>query len=127
AHRPRGGRAGPAAPPAPATLFGEWRVTIMAMEEAPSDQAQRQLAEALAKGGDVWPGTTLPDIGEITLQASRIAGDIGTITNRIGGGAESTGAAGVQAGPQGPPPTGRQLTPSANAHGPALHSPLRNP
>jgi phospholipid/cholesterol/gamma-HCH transport system substrate-binding protein len=87
----------PAAIAAPATLFGEWRVNILAIEEAPSDQVQRELGEAAAAGGNVWPGTTLPDIGEITLQASRIAGDIGTITNRVGGALDSTAVAEVRA------------------------------
>jgi phospholipid/cholesterol/gamma-HCH transport system substrate-binding protein len=87
----------PAAIAAPATLFGEWRVNILAIEEAPSEQVQRELGEAAAAGGNVWPGTTLPDIGEITLQASRIAGDIGTITNRVGGALDSTAVAEVRA------------------------------
>ncbi len=87
----------PAAIAAPATLFGEWRVNILAIDEAPSEQVRRELGEAAAIGGDVWPGTTLPDIGEITLQASRIAGDIGTITNRVGGALDSTAVAEVRA------------------------------
>ena len=87
----------PAAIAAPATLFGEWRVNIMAFEEAPSEDVRRQLAEARAVGGEIWPGTTLPDIGEITLQASRIAGDIGVITNRIGGALDSNAVADVRA------------------------------
>ena len=87
----------PAAIAAPATLFGEWRVNILAVEEAPSDLVQQQLAEAATEGGSVWPGTTLPDIGEITLQASRIAGDIGLITNRIGGALDSCAVAYVRA------------------------------
>lgn len=87
----------PAAIAAPATLFGEWRVNILAIEEAPSDQVGRELGEAAAAGGNLWPGTTLPDIGEITLQASRIAGDIGTITNRVGGALDSTAVAEVRA------------------------------
>lgn len=88
----------PAAIAAPATLFGEWRVNIIAVDEASSDRAvQAQLAEAVAAGGDVWPGTTLPDIGEITLQASRIAGDIGVITNRIEGALDSNAVADVRA------------------------------
>ena len=88
----------PAAIAAPATLFGEWRINIIALEEATSDRAvQAQLAEAVAAGGDVWPGTTLPDIGEITLQASRIAGDIGVITNRIEGALDSNAVADVRA------------------------------
>ncbi len=87
----------PAAIAAPATLFGEWRVNILAVEEAPSDLTRAQLNEAAAVGGEVWPGTTLPDIGEITLQASRIAGDIGVITNRIEGALDSNAVADVKA------------------------------
>ena len=105
----------PAAIAAPATLFGEWRVTIMAVGEAPSDQAQKQLSEALAVGGDVWPGTTLPDIGEITLQASRIAGDIGVITNRIGGALDSAAVADVKASLKDLRTTVMRLTQIANA------------
>lgn len=88
----------PAAIAAPATLFGEWRVNILALEEASSDRGvQAQLAEAVAVGGEIWPGTTLPDIGEITLQASRIAGDVGVITNRIEGALDSNAVADVKA------------------------------
>jgi len=105
----------PAAVAAPATLFGEWRVTIMAVDEAPGDQAQRQLAEALAVGGPVWPGTTLPDIGEITLQASRIAGDIGLITNRLGGALDSSAVADVRASLKDLRTTVVRLTQMANA------------
>lgn len=88
----------PAAIAAPATLFGEWRVNILSLDEATTDRAvQAQLAEAAAAGGAVWPGTTLPDIGEITSQASRIAGDIGVITNRIEGALDSNAVADVRA------------------------------
>jgi phospholipid/cholesterol/gamma-HCH transport system substrate-binding protein len=80
----------PAAIAAPATLFGEWRVNIIAIEEATTDRRmQLALAEGMAAGGTVWPGTTLPDIGEITQQASRIAGDIGVLTERIEGALDS--------------------------------------
>jgi phospholipid/cholesterol/gamma-HCH transport system substrate-binding protein len=87
----------PAAIAAPATLFGEWLVNIMDVDEAPSDLTRAELKAAAAVGGDVWPGTTLPDIGEITLQASRIAGDIGVITNRIEGALDSNAVADVKA------------------------------
>jgi phospholipid/cholesterol/gamma-HCH transport system substrate-binding protein len=43
----------------------------------------RALAEARVGAGDRWPGTTLPDIGQLTAQASRIAGDIGVVTDRV--------------------------------------------
>ena len=112
----------PAAIAAPATLFGEWRVNILAMDEAPSDQVQQQLAEAAAVGGDIWPGSTLPDIGEITLQASRIAGDIGTITNRIGGALDSTAVADVRASLKDLRATVVHLTQMANAQSENLSS-----
>jgi phospholipid/cholesterol/gamma-HCH transport system substrate-binding protein len=80
----------PAAIAAPATLFGEWRVNIIAIEEASTDRrVQFALADAMAAGPTAWPGTTLPDIGEITQQASRIAGDIGVLTERIEGALDS--------------------------------------
>jgi phospholipid/cholesterol/gamma-HCH transport system substrate-binding protein len=88
----------PAAIAAPATRFGEWRVNILSLDEATGDASVRgQLAEAAALGGDIWPGATLPDIGEITQQASRIAGDIGVITNRIEGALDSNAVADVRA------------------------------
>jgi phospholipid/cholesterol/gamma-HCH transport system substrate-binding protein len=105
----------PAAIAAPATLFGEWRVNILAFDEAPSEQVQQQLAEAAEVGGDIWPGSTLPDIGEITLQASRIAGDIGLITNRIGGALDSTAVADVRASLRDLRATVVRLTQMANA------------
>lgn len=80
----------PAAIAAPATLFGEWRVNIISIDEGFSDRRlQLALSEAMAAGADAWPGTTLPDIGEITQQASRIAGDIGVLTERIEGALDS--------------------------------------
>jgi len=105
----------PAAIAAPATLFGEWRVNILALDEAPSELVQQQLAEAATVGGEIWPGTTLPDIGEITLQASRIAGDIGLITNRIGGALDSTAVADVRASLKDLRATVVRLTQMANA------------
>ena len=106
----------PAAVAAPATLFGEWRVNIIALEEASSDRAvQASLLEAVAAGGELWPGTTLPDIGEITLQASRIAGDIGVITNRIEGALDSNAVADVRASLKDLRATVVRLTQMANA------------
>jgi len=105
----------PAAIAAPATLFGEWRVNILSVDEAPSDEVQRQLTAAATGAGDMWPGTTLPDIGEITLQASRIAGDIGTITNRIEGALDSNAVADVRASLKDLRATVVRLTRMANA------------
>ena len=106
----------PAAIAAPATLFGEWRVNIISIEEASADRkVQADLVEAVGAGGEVWPGTTLPDIGEITLQASRIAGDIGVITNRIEGALDSNAVADVRASLRDLRATVVRLTQMANA------------
>ena len=51
------------------------------------------LIESDQAGGEAWPGATLPDIGQLTAQASRIAGDVGDITNRIGQAFDSTALA----------------------------------
>ena len=89
----------PAAIAAPATLFGEWRVTVIDVEEASKSNAvvRQELQEATRAGGTLWPGATLPDIGELTLQANRIASDVEVITNRIGGALDSSAVADVRA------------------------------
>jgi len=74
----------PAVIAASASLFGEWAATLISSDPLPSDPNVRQaLVEAQAAGGGRWPGATLPDIGELTAQASRIATDIGTVSARI--------------------------------------------
>lgn len=81
----------PAVIAAPATLFGGWIADIIPLEPLPSDPNIRQaLLESDRAGGDAWPGTTLPDIGQLTAQASRIAGDVTEITSRIQGAFDST-------------------------------------
>lgn len=76
----------PAVIAASASLFGEWTANIIPYEPLPVDPNLRAgLLEAdRAAPDDIWPGATLPDIGELTAQASRIAGDVGDITARIG-------------------------------------------
>jgi phospholipid/cholesterol/gamma-HCH transport system substrate-binding protein len=74
----------PAVIAASASLFGEWAASLYSMEEVPADpNVQRDLAAARAAGGTRWPGATLPDIGQLTAQASRIATDIATVANRV--------------------------------------------
>ncbi len=74
----------PAAIAASASLFGEWAVTLIPRDPPPDDPNVRQaLAEAQAAGGGKWPGATLPDIGQLTAQASRIATDIATVATRV--------------------------------------------
>lgn len=69
---------------ASASLFGEWQATIVPRLAAPGDATVRAaLDEAAAAGGSAWPGATLPDIGELTSQANRIATDISQITTKV--------------------------------------------
>jgi phospholipid/cholesterol/gamma-HCH transport system substrate-binding protein len=69
---------------ASASLFGEYQATIMPRSAAPDDLTIRAaLDEAARAGGGVWPGATLPDIGELTSQANRIATDISQITAKV--------------------------------------------
>ncbi|HEV8399911.1 MAG TPA: MlaD family protein [Gemmatimonadales bacterium] len=74
----------PAVIAASASLFGEWAATLIAGDPLPNDPNVRQaLVEAQNAGGGKWPGATLPDIGQLTAQASRIATDIGTVAARV--------------------------------------------
>jgi len=87
----------PVAIAAAGSLFGEWQVTVVDLNDAPQDPELRaRLLEAKTAGGTHWPGATLPDIGQLTQQASRIAGDIGLITNRVSGALDSTAIADVR-------------------------------
>jgi phospholipid/cholesterol/gamma-HCH transport system substrate-binding protein len=87
----------PAVISASASLFGEWSANVVALEPLPTDPNLRNaLIESDAAGGDAWPGATLPDIGQLTAQASRIAGDVGDITARIGQAFDSTALASMQ-------------------------------
>ena len=74
-----------------ASLFGEWAANIVPLEPLPDDPILRgMLTEAARPAGGVWPGATLPDIGQLTAQASRIAGDIADVTQRIRGAFDTT-------------------------------------
>jgi phospholipid/cholesterol/gamma-HCH transport system substrate-binding protein len=87
----------PAAISASASLFGEWSANIVPLEPLPSDPIIRNaLIESDRAGGLAWPGATLPDIGQLTAQASRIAGDVGDITQRIGQAFDSTALKNMQ-------------------------------
>ncbi|HWN18463.1 MAG TPA: MlaD family protein [Gemmatimonadales bacterium] len=87
----------PAAISASASLFGEWSANIVPFEPLPSDPLIRSaLIESDRAGGAAWPGATLPDIGQLTAQASRIAGDVGDITQRIGQAFDSTALKAMQ-------------------------------
>jgi len=74
-----------------ASLFGEWTANIVPFEPLPADPNVRSaLIESDDAGGEAWPGATLPDIGQLTAQASRIAGDVADVTQRIGQAFDST-------------------------------------
>lgn len=78
--------ADPAVVAASSSLFGEWRANILGLAEQQDDPELRAaLLDARAPGGEAWPGATLPDIGELTQQASRIAGDVANVTKRLEG------------------------------------------
>ena len=58
--------------------------TLIPMEQIPDDPNVRQaISEASMGAGSKWPGATLPDIGQLTAQASRIATDIAAVANRV--------------------------------------------
>jgi phospholipid/cholesterol/gamma-HCH transport system substrate-binding protein len=87
----------PAVISASASLFGEWVANIVPFEPLPVDPNLRNaLIESDQAGGEAWPGATLPDIGQLTAQASRIAGDVGDITQRIGQAFDSTALKNLQ-------------------------------
>jgi phospholipid/cholesterol/gamma-HCH transport system substrate-binding protein len=74
----------PAVIAASQSLFGEWSATIVSRDQTQDDPNVRlMLAETARPGGDRWPGATLPDVGQLTAQAGRIATDIATVAARV--------------------------------------------
>jgi phospholipid/cholesterol/gamma-HCH transport system substrate-binding protein len=74
----------PAVIAASASLFGEWQAGIVPFDQALDDPSvRRELEDAARVGGGLWPGAALPDIGQLTAQAGRIAGDIASVSSRI--------------------------------------------
>lgn len=74
----------PAAIAASASLFGEWALTVTSLDDPQDDPNIRAMLVEATKPGAVWPGATLPDIGQLTAQAGRIATDIAQLTDRVG-------------------------------------------
>jgi len=80
------------------SLLGEWQAAIVSQDELiPDPQLRANIAEAAQLGGDVWPGSDLPGIGELTAQANRIANEIGLITSRVEGAIDSSVIADLRA------------------------------
>ena len=74
----------PAVVAASVSLFGEWAASLISLDPPPDDpNVRRALNEAQAAGGSRWPGATLPDIGQLTAQAGRIASDIAAVAARV--------------------------------------------
>lgn len=89
--------ADPAIVAASASLFGEWQAGIINYEQPPDDpNVRRDLAEARGAGEDAWPGATLPDIGQLTAQAGRIASDIASVSSRVQEAFDSTAVRALQ-------------------------------
>ncbi len=67
------------------TLFGDWSVQLSSREALPDDpEVRRQIVEATrASHAGEMPGAALPDVGQLTAQAGRIAGDIAVIAGRV--------------------------------------------
>jgi len=74
----------PAVIAASASLFGEWNAVLISLDQPPENPAvRRELAEAAQVGGDRLPGASLPDVGELTSQAARIAAHVENVAFRI--------------------------------------------
>jgi phospholipid/cholesterol/gamma-HCH transport system substrate-binding protein len=86
----------PVAIAASQSLFGEWQVTVLDLADATDPTLRAALTDAAQPGGDVWPGATLPDFGQLTQQANRIATDISTLTGRVSGALDSAAIADVR-------------------------------
>jgi phospholipid/cholesterol/gamma-HCH transport system substrate-binding protein len=74
----------PAVIAASQSLFGEWAATIVSIDDPQDDPNVRQMLDEAGKAGsDAWPGATLPDVGQLTAQAGRIATDIAAVAERV--------------------------------------------
>jgi phospholipid/cholesterol/gamma-HCH transport system substrate-binding protein len=87
----------PAIIAASGSLFGEWQASIVPFDQELNDPTlRRELNEAAEVGGALWPGVTLPDIGQLTAQAGRIATDIASVSSRIQTAFDSTAVQALQ-------------------------------
>ena len=74
----------PAIIAASASLFGEWQARVISLDDPIADPNVRAgLEEAIRQGRGAWPGVALPDIGQLTAQANRIATDIASVSSRV--------------------------------------------
>ncbi|HTT68725.1 MAG TPA: MlaD family protein [Gemmatimonadales bacterium] len=76
------------------TLFGDWGVQIISRDNLPDDpEIRKAIVEATPARGNAMPGAALPDVGQLTAQAGRIAGDIALIATRVNAAFDSASAA----------------------------------
>jgi len=76
------------------TLFGDWGVQIISRDNLPDHpEIRKAIAEATPTRGSAMPGAALPDVGQLTAQAGRIAGDIALIASRVNAAFDSASAA----------------------------------
>ena len=81
----------PAVINASASLFGEWSAQLISRDQPIEDpNVDRLIREAEEGVVTIIPGATLPDISQLTTQASRIAGDIATVAGRVQSAFDST-------------------------------------
>ncbi len=76
----------PAVIVAPSSLFGEWTAEVISLEDNPPDDPRVLLLLQSAEEPQqvTWPGAALPDVGQLTAQAGRIAADIAVLAERLG-------------------------------------------
>ena len=87
----------PAVIAASASLFGEWQAGIVSLDDPVDDPTlKRDLEEAMREGRGAWPGGALPDIGQLTAQANRIATDIASVSSRVQAAFDSQAVAELQ-------------------------------
>jgi phospholipid/cholesterol/gamma-HCH transport system substrate-binding protein len=75
------------------TLFGDWSVQLISHDNLPDDPQVRKAIDAATRAQrNELPGAALPDVGQLTAQAGRIAGDIALISSRVQDAFDSTSA-----------------------------------
>jgi phospholipid/cholesterol/gamma-HCH transport system substrate-binding protein len=67
-----------------ASMFGAWQAMLEERSTAPVNaEVQQQLDDPEARRNGAIPGATLPDIGQLTVVAGRIAGDVEQVAQRF--------------------------------------------
>jgi len=78
------------------SLFGDWSVQITSLSslrDGDPEVLRQVTAAAAGLPRGMLPGAALPDVGQLTAQAGRIAGDIALIATRVNAAFDSSSAA----------------------------------